>query len=101
MGWYSVRCVLRTEADSRLFEERITIWQAKTADHAVERAEVEVREYARPLGMRYLGLAQAYELPDDPGDGVEVFSLMRESDLSDNAYLDAFFDTGKERQRSI
>jgi len=30
--------------------------------------------------------------------GAEVFSLLRESDLEPDAYLDAFFDTGTERQ---
>jgi hypothetical protein len=51
--------------------------------------------------MRYLGLAQAYRLGDPPGDGAEVFSLVRGSDLGDEAYLDTFFDTGTERQRDM
>lgn len=100
VGWYSVRCALRVESAPPLFEERITIWEADSADGAIARAEKEVREYASTLGMRYLGLAQSYELPDPPTDGVEVFSLVRESDLADEAYLDSFSDTGTERQRS-
>ena len=32
------------------------------------------------------------------GDGAEVFSLMRDSDLTPHEYLDHFFDTGDERQ---
>ena len=100
MGWFSVRCILRVDSAQPLFEERITIWQADSAEGAIARAEKEVREYASTLGMRFLGLAQSYELPDPPTDGVEVFSLVRESDLPDEAYLDSFFDTGTERQRS-
>lgn len=57
--------------------------------------------YAHLLSVRYLGLAQAYRLADEPGDGAEVFSLVRKSDLDDKAYLDAFFDTGTERQRDL
>ncbi len=50
----------------------------------------------------YTGFAQAYgPLDDDPGDGVEVFSLMRTSDRDAADYLTRFFDTGDERQQKI
>jgi hypothetical protein len=40
-----------------------------------------------------------YALSDDPAEsGVEVFSLIRRSKLSPEAYLDRFFDTGAEFQ---
>jgi hypothetical protein len=35
---------------------------------------------------------------DEPEHAAEVFSLMRDSDLATDAYLDRFFDTGDERQ---
>ena len=35
------------------------------------------------------------------GHGAELFSLLRESDLEPKEYLDAFFDTGDERQGEI
>ena len=105
--WYAVRCILRTGWPPRFagkaYEERITLWQAGSFDEAIERAEAEVREYAATITdgpHRYVGLAQAYHLFDLPGDGVEVFSLVRRSKLKPKAYLDRFFDTGKERQRS-
>jgi pentatricopeptide repeat protein len=47
------------------------------------------------------GLAQAYALSDDLGDGAEVFSLMRDSDLGPDDYLDAFFSTGDERENDV
>jgi hypothetical protein len=50
------------------------------------------------MSFRYLGLAQAYRLADDVGHGAEVYSLIRDSDLEPEAYLDAYFDTGAERQ---
>jgi len=101
VAWYSVRCLLRTDGAEGLFEERITLWEADSFKSAVQRAEHDAQEYATSLGMRYLGLAQAYELPDDPADGAEVFSLMRKSELADDAYLTAFFDTGAERHRDM
>ena len=86
--------------DSILYEERITLWLAESEDDAIARAEADAREYAQILEpAAYLGLAQSYELADEVGDGAEVFSLVRESNLVPNDYLDAFFDTGTERQR--
>ncbi len=64
-------------------------------------AEAEAGEYTKVLSLRYLGLAQAYKLADEPGDAAEVFSLYRESDLEAGAYLTAFFDTGTECQRNL
>ena len=99
MDWYSVRCVFRDRDSARLVEERITLWQAGSFDEAIEHAEREAKEYASGLNLRYLGLAQAFKLSQEPGAGAEMFSLMRESDLSDEAYLTTFFDTGTERQQ--
>lgn len=100
MAWYSVRCVLRHHGDERLFEERITLWNASSFDEAIRRAEADAAEYGGLVNADYLGLAQGFELAEDsPGDGAEVFSLMRESDLAVGAYLDTFFDTGTERQQ--
>jgi hypothetical protein len=80
------------------YEERLTLWRAADFAHAVALAEADVEEYAAAVGGSYLGLAQAYALSDEPGQGAEVFSLMRSSSLDPDAYLDAFFDTGDERQ---
>ena len=99
MDWYSVRCVFRDRNSARLLEERITLWRASSFDDAVERAEREAKEYARALNLRYLELAQAFKLSQELSDGAEMFSLMRESDLPDEAYLTTFFDTGTERQQ--
>jgi hypothetical protein len=47
-------------------------------------AESEAREYATSITDSpdtYLSLAQAYRQPDVPGDGAEVFSLVRVSKL--------------------
>lgn len=108
--WFSVRCIFRARAGSRLiedlpvgvslFEERITIWQAATFEDAIGMAEDEARRYAGDIEWDYLGLAQAYRLVDPPGHGAEVYSLMRESRLTPSKYLDRFFDTGTEHQHA-
>lgn len=102
--WYAVRCVFAviglSEGGETTYEERVTLWQAGSPDEAIERAEAEAEDYAEGLTQAtYLGLAQSFKLFDFPAEGVEVFSLMRDSDLAPSDYLDAFFDTGTERQQ--
>jgi hypothetical protein len=96
VSWWSVRCVFR---DGTSYEERVTLWSADDVERAIRRAEAEAVEYAGAVDVEYLGFAQAYRLPEDPAEGVEVFSLIRESTLEPAEYLDAFFDTGAEFQR--
>jgi len=40
-------------------------------------------------------------MTSSPDHGSEVFSLLRNSDLQPDEYLNAFFDTGSERQGHI
>jgi len=82
------------------YEERITIWHAKSLDDAIRQGEVEARRYAAESeGIKYLDFAQAFAIsPNQLGEGTEVFSLLRDSDLESEAYLLTFFDTGSERQ---
>ena len=109
-SWYAVRCIFVDSENKPWgptdlkpgesdFEERITIWQADSAEAAVALAETEAMEYAHTLACEYTGLAQTYLCADDPGQGGEVFSLIRRSQLKPDAYLDRFFDTGGERER--
>lgn len=106
--WFGVRCVFAVgwppDAVGRTYEERVTVWRARTAAEAVERAEAEARGYAAMIDgspSPYLGLAQSYRMEGPPGEGAEVFSLMRTSDLAPDDYLDRFFDTGDERQSPL
>lgn len=78
------------------YEERITLWRASDPTNAIESAEQEAEDYARELGLTYLGLAQAYRIADPVRHGSEVFSLIRASSLDSPGYLSAFFDTGTE-----
>ena len=107
--WFAVRCLfekgwLPDDQEDSVYEERITLWRATSVEEAVARAEAEARTYAAAIPDapdRYLGLAQAFALSDGPADGAEVFSLLRGSTLPAEAYLDAFFDTGSERLRTL
>jgi len=102
MPSFSVRCLFlwanrASDRPAKLYEERITLWQAANIDEAIQLAESEAADYASD-GDKYLGLAQAYALYDEvQSQGVEVFSLLRESDLGPDAYLRLFFNTGTER----
>jgi hypothetical protein len=99
LEWFSVRCVFAWSGwEGRPFEERITLWRARSLDHAIELAEQEAGEYAAEHGFEYLQLSQAYEITEgsEIGNGTEVFSLLRDSDLAPDDYLDSFFSTGRE-----
>jgi hypothetical protein len=97
-----VRCVLHFAGGPRsLYEERITLWRAADFEQAIDLAEADARDYAGAIVGDYIGLAQAYQLADEPGHGMEVYSLMRDSDLGPEAYVNRFFDAGDERQGAI
>jgi len=99
LDWFAVRCVFH-HAPRATYEERITLWQATSVDAALQEAEREAIDYAQNLDhVRYLGLAQAFHLFEPPGNGAEVFTLMRDSTLPPDDYLTRHFDTGAERQR--
>ncbi|WP_042425925.1 hypothetical protein [Streptacidiphilus anmyonensis] len=99
-SWYGVRCVYRWESwEGAPYEERITLWRAGSLGEAIALAEEEAAAYAGGNGLVPLGLAQAYAIPADRiASGAEVFSLLRDSELGPEQYLDAFFDTGREHQ---
>ena len=108
VAWFAVRCVFAkgwgADDGPSLYEERVTLWRASSVEEAVVRAEAEAAAYAAAIEEApdtYLGLAQAYRLFDEPGEGAEVFSLLRESELTAEDYLDTFFDTGRERDRDL
>ena len=101
VDWFAVRCIFEISANStsRTYEERVTLWKAASAAEALARAESEAEGYAAGVeGNAYLGLAQSYHLFDEPGEGAEVFSLMRDSELGPSEYISRFFSVGTEHQ---
>lgn len=82
------------------YEERITLWRASDAQEAILKAELEAADYAGAIDDepdKVLAFAQSFSLSSPPGDGVEVFSLLRDSPLSETEYVERFFATGAER----
>jgi hypothetical protein len=106
MDSFAVRCIFRWESRPEqrrkyLYEERITLWKASDIDEAIEKAEKEATEYARDGGHQFLDYSQAFWLYSEvDADGIEVFSLLRESDFENEKYIDAFFDTEMEHERT-
>ncbi|MFJ9627815.1 hypothetical protein ACIRU8_08990 [Streptomyces sp. NPDC101175] len=100
VSWYGVRCVFR-HRELGVYEERLTLWRALSPDEAIARGESEAREYCAALdGVEYVDFAETYRMDDEPGEGAEVFSLMRESGLPAGEYVGRFFATGAERTGS-
>jgi hypothetical protein len=103
--WYGAKCVfLHTEIESspgQVYEERVIIVRAESSDDAISRAEIMAGEYAKDVdSCSYTGFIDIFHIYDeDIGDGSEVYSLMRTSDLSKDEYLNRFYDTGAERTR--
>jgi hypothetical protein len=101
--WYGAKCIfLHTGSESRpeqVYEERVILLRAESLDDAVARAEVMAGEYASDLeGCSYLGFVDVFHIFDENvGDGTEVYSLMRASELGRDEYLNRFHDSGTER----
>ena len=96
MPWFCVRTFIRskptgraTSPDGRLIkniaaiEERIVLFKARNADVALRKGRREAEKYAEAETVNVYGqrvvntllrYVEAYEMFDDPGDGVEAFS---------------------------
>jgi hypothetical protein len=95
--WYGVKTIYRTTAQGKptqtdkyfdpaasLVEERVVLVRARSFDEALAKGEKEARAYAaagdirnrygQRVKQRYLGVADAYEMFDAPGNQVEVYS---------------------------
>jgi hypothetical protein len=97
--WFAVRLVVLHEESH--YEETITIWKSPDAETAMERARRMAEDVSSTVGGRTLPFAQSFRLAHVPGDGAEVFSLIRESNLSPDEYLKTFFWTGHENEDFI
>jgi pentatricopeptide repeat protein len=105
MEWFSVRSVYRFEGGAKgrdVYEERVVLFKAEDFDAAIAKAEIEADGYVADLeDGEVVPIFQCYAMVDEPGDGAEIFSLMRVNDLEPDTYIDHFFDTGEERQRLV
>ena len=93
--WYSAKCIFRhIETDSRrqMFEERITLHKAEDWDAAIEKAEVNAKQYCADVDCEFTGFVDVFEFFDEKiKDETEVYSSMQDNDLESNAYLNQFY----------
>ncbi len=108
MSWYSAKCVFRHgpmagDPGRFVYEERVIVLLANDLNEAVRRAEEEAKEYAASLEeVEYTGFVAAYDIGEDEiSDVSEVYSILRNSDLETNAFLDRYYDDGTERTQHI
>ena len=99
--WYAARCIFRYDALSDeepgpVFEERITLHRAESFEEASEKAERAARKYDAEGSSEFVDCVDVYHLFDEPGDGAEVFSLLRVADMASDEYVRRFFQTGGE-----
>lgn len=104
VGWYSAKTIYRHRlvqdgVTKTVFEERVVLFHAANFDEAIAKAEAEANDYCSAVEIAvYLGFVSVYYLPEEAvGDGTEIYSSMRDSDLSDKEYLARFHDDGHER----
>lgn len=97
--WFSVRSHYRFigEFGQNIYEERIVLFRADNGADAIRQAESEAAQYGDEAACEVLPMLQSFRLFDDVGPQGEIFSLMRESELDPESYIDQFFDTGTER----
>jgi hypothetical protein len=99
--WFGARTIYRVEksntvtSENKLYEERVVLIAANSFDEAITKAEKEAETYASNTDLTYLGYVNVFELYHNKfEDGTEVYSLMRESELDADSYINRFFDTG-------
>jgi hypothetical protein len=102
--WFGVKTILihLHESDStlRVYEESVLLVKADNFDDAIASAERIVRKNCSVLSCEDSGFYNAFEITDDKlSNGVEVYSIMRESKIEIDKYLDKFYDTGFERTK--
>jgi len=105
--WYGIKLVFRHlnlevgVPGSSVYEERVVLVNAGSEDEAVSLAELEAVEYAKDVGgCEYLEFSSCFHTYEGKIVHLsEVYSIMRESSLSPEEYLDTFYETGLERER--
>lgn len=106
--WYGIKLVFRHSnlevemPGASVYEERVILVSANSEDEAISLAELEAVEYAKDVdGCEYLEFASCFHIYEEKIVHLsEVYSVMRESSLSSEQYLDTFYDTDLERERS-
>ncbi len=105
--WYSVKCLFhhptrKAEDEDFLYEERITVWKANSFYEAHQLAEAEARQYATEAHCVFVTATDSFHLFDEEmKPGVEVYSLMRGSNMQPSVYKATFCLTRRDRKRPL
>jgi hypothetical protein len=99
MEWYSVRSIFRADVvedgrPRRVFEERVVVFQAASFEEALAKGEAEARGYCEGSQQAcLLDHVVAFSLQEkELCEGTEVWSCLRDLDLTDEAYLERFYE---------
>ena len=104
--FFAAKCVFRVKAieDGKpvsMFEERITFVKCREFADAFKKAEKLGRKYAEDdiTGKRrttFLACVGVFIVQDPIEDGVEIFSMLRRSNVPSKKYLRIHYQTGSE-----
>lgn len=105
--WYAVRCLFshpsrvdENTGESSLYEERITLWTDCSETEAFKLAEEEAVFYAKENDCIFVEVVNCYHLFEEfIGNGSEIWSHMRGSNLTPDLYIQTFCCTSKDRVR--
>jgi hypothetical protein len=97
--WYSVRSIFRSDTTEdgkprRAFEERVVLFRAESFDEALAKGEAEAKQYASDWPHpKILNRIVAFHIHDeDLREGDEVWSCIRDLDISDEEFHRRIFD---------
>ncbi|MCL2641536.1 MAG: DUF4288 domain-containing protein [Phycisphaerales bacterium] len=107
--WYGAKTLYEhiglagPKSKKKVYEERVVVFRAKSAEEAIDLAEEEAREYAAGLkGVRYLNYVMVYIMSETViRPGMEVYSLMRQMDLKPRAFMGRYHDAKSERAHRV
>jgi hypothetical protein len=101
--WFAVRCLFshptrKQSSEAQLFEERITLWRADSWDQAFTAAEAEAADYAVSANCIFVRALDGFNLFDRTvGEGTEIWSVMRGSNMDADIYILTFCKTATDR----
>jgi len=104
-AWFAAKCIFKhagvrvSEKKASLYEERIVLVRAHDEQAAIVSAEREAIDYVGYLeGVEFLRYTMVFRLFEEKIENfTELFSVMRESPLSSDEYIDRHYDTDSER----
>jgi hypothetical protein len=95
--------VVSLHRTTAVYEERVVVFLAEDFGNALAKAEVEAARYAAQFeDVEDLGYFTVYDMTEESiRDGTEVFSLMRDSQMPPQDFLDRYHDRQSERASDV